>query len=91
MQEAATAVQAAARLRDRAEPVAAAQLLRVHHLALEEAEDERVVLGKGGDERGADAGLGRGDRVVHLVLAVDREQARVLARDADDVACRTGS
>ena len=86
LQEAAAGVQAPARLRNRGEAVAAPQLLGVHHLALEEAEHERVVLWQRGDERRADAGLGRRDRVVQLVLAVDREEARVLARDADDVA-----
>ena len=58
----------------------------VHHLAVEEPEHERVVLRQSGDERSADTGLRGGDRVVRLVLAVDREQARVLARDPDDVA-----
>ena len=79
------AVQPPARRRDELEPVAAAQLLRVHHLAFEELEHERVVLGQRGDDGRADAGLRCGDRVVDLVRAVDREQARVLAGDADDV------
>ena len=73
------------------EPVAAPQLLGVHHLAVEELEHERVVLGQRGDDGRADAGLRGGDRVVDLVLAVDREQARVLARDADDVAAAPAS
>ena len=54
--------------------------------ALEEAEHERVVLRAAPRRRRADAGLRGRDRVVQLVLAVDREQARVLVRDADDVA-----
>ena len=74
--------------RDRLEPVAAPQLLGVHHLAFEELEHERVVLGQRGDDGRADARLRRRDRVVDLVLAVDREEARVLAGDADDVARR---
>ena len=91
MQEAAAAVQPPAGRRDRLEPVAAAQLLGVHHLAVEELEHERVVLGQRCDDGRADAGLGGGDRVVQLVLPVDREQARVLAGDADDVARRPAS
>ena len=87
-QEAARAVQPPARVGDEREPVAAPQLLRAQHLAVEELEDEGVVLGNGGDERRSDAGLCGGERVVRLVLAVDREQAGVLARDADDVAAR---
>src|SRR5215470_4912095 len=88
VQEAPAGMEAAARARNGPEAVAAAKLPRVHHLALEEAEDESVVLRNSGDERSADAGLGGRDRVVHLVLPVDREQARVLARDPDDVAPR---
>ena len=79
-------MQAPAGVGDPSDPVAALQLLRAHHLAVEEAEHERVMLGDGGDERRADAGLGGRERVVRLVLAVDREEARVLAGDADDVA-----
>ena len=86
VQEPPPAVQAPAGLGDRGEPVAALQLLGAHHLAVEELEHERVVLGHRGDERRADAGLGGAARVVRLVLAVDREEARVLAGDADDVA-----
>ena len=84
--EPARAVEAPARVGDRREPVAPPELLRAHHLAREELQDERVVLGERGDDRGADSGFGRGDRVVRLVLPVDRKEARVLARDADDVA-----
>src|SRR5581483_3525258 len=67
-EEAAPRVQPPACSRDRAETVAAAELLRVYHLALEEADDERVVLAERGDERRSDARLGGRDRVVHLVL-----------------------
>ncbi len=79
-------MQAPARVGDARDPVAALQLLAAHHLALEEAEHERVLVGDGGDERRADPGLGGRERVVRLVLAVDREEAGVLAGDADDVA-----
>ncbi len=84
VEERPAGVEAAARVRDRADAVAAPEQLARHHLALEEAQHERVVLRERRDERRADAGLRRGDRVVDLVLAVDREQPRVLARDADD-------
>jgi len=57
-----------------------------HHLAVEELEHECVVHRHSGDERRAHAGLRRTTRVVRLVLAVDGEQAGVLAGDADDVA-----
>ena len=86
VEEALSAVEAPAGLGDGGEPVAALQLLRAQHFAVEELEDECVVLGHRGDERCADAGLGRAARVVRLVLAVDREQAGVLAGDPDDVA-----
>ena len=81
-QEPRASVQAAARARDRRQPVAAAELLRAHHLAVEELEHECVVLGHPRDERCADARLRRAARVVRLVLAVDREQPGVLAGDA---------
>ena len=74
VQEPAAAVEAAAGRRDRLEPVAAPELVRVHHFAVEEREDERIVLRQDRDHRCADTGLGCGDRVVSLVLAVDREQ-----------------
>ena len=83
-------MEAAAGRRDRLEPVAAPELVRVHHLAVEEPEDERIVLRQNRDDRCADTGLGGGDRVVRLVLAVDREQPRVPARDPDDVAALRG-
>jgi len=83
--EAAAAVQTPARTRDRLEAVAAAERLRIHHLAVEELEHERVVLRQRRHDGRPDAALRRRDRVVHLVLAVDREQAGVLAGDAHDV------
>src|SRR5207253_40969 len=86
LQEAPAAVETAAGLGDPGEVAAGPQLLSVHHLAVEVAEDEGVVLGTRGHEGGADTGLGRGDRVVHLVLPVDREQARVLSEDPHDLA-----
>src|SRR6185437_10479797 len=61
LEEATAGVEAAARLGDSADVPAGAQLLRVHHLAVEEAEDEGVLLRHGRDERRADSGLGRGD------------------------------
>ena len=83
-------MEAAAGRRDRLEPVAPPELVRVHHLAVEEPEDERIVLRQKRDDRCADTRLGGGDRVVRLVLAVDREQPRVPARDPDDVAALGG-
>jgi len=69
---------------DRSQPVAAPELLRIHHLAVEELEHERVPFREPGDERRADPGLRCAARVPRLVLAVDREQTGVLAGDADD-------
>ncbi len=83
--EAARPVQPAAGVGDERQPVAPAQILGAQHVAVDELEDERVVLRQRRDEPRPDAGLGRRDRVVHLVRAVDREQAGVLAGDADDV------
>jgi len=75
-----------------ADPVATAEELRAQHLALEELEHERVVLRHSGNERCADAALPRRRRVLcGLVLAVDREETRVLARDADDRSSREAS
>ena len=53
--------------------------------AFEELQDEGVVLGERRHDARADARLGGRDRVVDLVLAVDRKEARVLAGDPDDV------
>ena len=47
-------------------------------------------FGESRDDVRADAGLGRSDRVVCLVLPVDPEQVRVLAGDPHDVRARVG-
>ncbi len=70
------------------EAVAAAQVLGALGGALDELEHEQRVLGQVVDDLRADAGLGRRDRVSVLVLAVDREQARVLGRHPHDVGAR---
>ena len=78
-------MQAAAGLGHEGDPVTLAQVLGAQHRALDELEHECVVLRQRRDEPRADARVGRGDRVVHLVLTVDREQAGVLAGDPYDV------
>ncbi len=54
--------------------------------ALDEVEHERAELGQVGDDARADAGLGGRQRVLVLVVAVDREQPGVLGRHAHHVA-----
>ena len=63
-----------------------AQRPRAEGLALEPLHHHRVVLGQVGDDGGADADLGRAHRVLVLVVAVDREQAAVVAPPPHDVA-----
>ena len=83
--EAPGAVEPAAGGGDLVQLVAAAKILGALRLPGDEPEDEHVLLGKVGSDRGADAGVRGCDRVQVLVLAVDREQARVLGGDPDDV------
>jgi hypothetical protein len=67
------------------EPVPAAQVLRRLCLALDELEDEDGAVREIRDHPGADSRVRRRDRVVVLVLPVDREEARVFRGHADDV------
>jgi hypothetical protein len=84
--EAATPrVQPAARVCDPVEAIAPAQVLGALRLPLDELEHEDRALGEVVDDVRADTRLGRADRGVVLVLAVDGEQARVLARHPHDV------
>jgi hypothetical protein len=83
--EAPRTVKLAARGGDPVEPVAAAEVLRALHPPLDETEHEHAPLREVGDDGRAHSNLRRGDRVLVLVLTVDREQARVLGRDSDDV------
>ena len=71
-------MEAPARRRDRLEPIAAPELLGVHHLAFEEPEDKGVVLRQRRDHGGTHARFGGGNRVVNLVLTVDREEPESL-------------
>ena len=82
---AAPAVQAPARVGDPVEAVATPQVLGALCRALDELEHQDRALGQVVDDGSAHPDLGGGDRRVMLVLAVDREQARVLGRDAHDV------
>ena len=70
--------------------VAAAQVVGALRLALDELEHEQRVLRHVVDHLRADARLGRRDAVQVLVLAVDREQPRVLRRDAHHVRAVAG-
>ena len=76
--------------RNRLEPVAAPQLLGIHHLAVEELEDKGVVLRQHRDHGGTDTRLRGGNRIVNLVLPVDREEPGILAGDPHDVPASKG-
>ena len=78
-------VERAKRRGDAAQELRRAHRLEQRDLAFDEARDEPALGLDEGDHLGADAELGRPLRRRELDRAVDAEQARVLAGDAEDV------
>ena len=83
--EAPRAVQAPADGGDGDHPALLAQRVGGHRPPGQELDDERVLAREVGDHGCADADLGGPHRVLVLVVAIDREQPRVVAPVAHDV------